>query len=25
MQRRLSVKAKKVGIVSEEDVFKAIS
>ena len=25
MQRRLSFKAKKVGIVSEEDVFKAIS
>jgi len=25
MQRRLSVKAKKVGIVSEEDVFKAVS
>jgi len=25
MQRRLSIKAKKVGIVSEEDVFKAIS
>jgi ribosomal protein L31E len=25
MQRRLSVKAKKVDIVSEEDVFKAIS
>jgi len=24
MQRRLSVKAKKLGIVSEEDVFKAV-
>jgi predicted DNA-binding protein len=25
MQRRLSAKAKKRGIVSEEDVFKAVS
>jgi ribosomal protein L31E len=25
MQRRLSVKAKKLGIVSEDDVFKAVS
>jgi metal-responsive CopG/Arc/MetJ family transcriptional regulator len=25
MQRRLSVKAKKLGIVGEEDVFKAVS
>jgi len=25
IQRRLSVKAKKLGIVSEEDVFKAVS
>ncbi len=25
MQKRLSVKAKKCGIVSEDDVFKAVS
>ncbi len=25
MQKRLSIKGKKVGIVSEEDVFKAVS
>jgi len=25
MQKRLSVKAKKIGIVSEGDVFKAVS
>jgi ribosomal protein L31E len=25
MQRRLSVKAKKLGIVSEDDVFEAVS
>jgi metal-responsive CopG/Arc/MetJ family transcriptional regulator len=24
MQKRLSVKAKKLGVVSEEDVFKAV-
>ncbi len=25
MQKRLSIKAKKLGIVSEEDVYKAVS
>jgi metal-responsive CopG/Arc/MetJ family transcriptional regulator len=25
MQKRLSIKAKKLGIISEEDVFKAVS